>query len=536
MKKRILALFVALVLAMTGVCATLPVSAAEPANDDAAVAAGYVCKIVSANGSVTYYKYYSPLDLDAEGANKFVKDADGNWPAKSECAAQSVQEGDVIVLLTDLKLGKNSAYGNPNDDARGKNVQGATCYIRSHSCAITIDGNGKSITSFGGFIASNHDVTVKNLNFTLTGSEGIGHARNKHTLTFENCNFSIFGIRPEDKGDGYFCFNAGKDATLVLKGCAVAMAQNMAPKLPLFFSNQTGSTLILEDTDVNYATFLSGKTPVPFSVSAAVNATADDFSLVMKGASKLTATANVLTAGGTVNVTLMDSSVISATGSISTALSLGKTASRVYVTDDATLDGGTPIAIDEKEGAATVILASSVGVKGFEAPKMVMSSIRTTGDTLGLRFTSTLSKESVAKAMTVGTMIVKKADLANADFVAEALAAAQIKFAGIEAKDGKTTDADGNVIFSTALTKLPSNSEAFAARSLAIYEAGGTATVTAYSAFDVEEHSCSIESLAKEIKADTRPAQSGGYRFEVTGGAFSRYTKEQYEKIVALVK
>lgn len=257
MKKtlRIFSLMLAMLMTLTAFVGVLPAYAVEePTNDAEAINAGYACKIVDANGNlVKYYKYFTPIDIVGTQSAYKSENPSSKDAMKALSAVQSVTNGQEIVLLKDVTMKVDSTYGNPNTDAIGKNVQGSSCYIRTNSAGFTVNGNGKTLTSQGGFIATSYDLTVKNLNFVLNGTECFGHARAGHTLTFEHCDFTIAGVRPADKKDGYFVFNGSASGKMVLSDCTVSIQKGIVPELPLFFSGQANTSLTLHNVTADYS-------------------------------------------------------------------------------------------------------------------------------------------------------------------------------------------------------------------------------------------------------------------------------------------
>ena len=298
MKKtaRISALLLAILLTVVSFAGAFSAIAEKPTTDAVALSQGYTCKIVSADGTqTTYYKYFSPVDAVVDGDAKksaFAFEGVSKANFKSLCAVQSVANGDTIVLLKDVELVPDTTYSNPNSDSEGKNVQGKNPYVRSQSAAFTIDGAGHSYTSAGGFIASNYDLTVKNLTFVLTGLAGnnayenIGHARNGHTLSFENCSFSI-GVQREN--DGYFVFNAGASASMVLTNCTIELQKGVNPVVPLFYSNQKNSKLILNNVTADYSTYYAtaDATEATAATVGAILANGSNMSVLLSGSTKL---------------------------------------------------------------------------------------------------------------------------------------------------------------------------------------------------------------------------------------------------------
>ena len=296
-----LTLAMALVFCLSAFVSTLPVLASAPTNDTEAQAQSYACKIVKADNSVVYYQYFSPMDA-VGSTSAFATVGSTQSAIDAVCATANLAEGDTVVLLKDITLVPvASGYGNR------KNVQAASGYIRTNSISFTIDGNQHSYSAPAGFIAYQGNLTVKNLIYTMTGSEGIGHARNGHTLTFEDCSLTIAGVRPESKGDGYFAFNTGV-GTIDLKNTTVSLAKGIVPELPLFHSKYASSNLKLHNVTADYSKVYTGSenegwtegaTTVPLLV-----ATQAGMSITMSGNTALTSATKgfLLASGGSVEM------------------------------------------------------------------------------------------------------------------------------------------------------------------------------------------------------------------------------------------
>ena len=298
MKKtiRITALLLAMLMNLTALVCSFSAETAALTADEKAVNQGYACKIVSADGTqTTYYKYFSPVDVVIDGGVKksaFAFEGVSKANIKAMSAVQSVASGETIVLLKDIELIPDTTYSNPNSASEGKNVQGKNPYIRSQGAAFTIDGQGHSYTSAGGFIANSNDLTVKNLNFVLTGLAGnnayenIGHARSGHTLSFENCNFSI-GVQRE--GDGYFVFNSGSSANMVLTDCKIELQKGTTPVVPLFYSNQANSHLTLNNVTADYSKYYAtaDATEATSATVGTITSTNTGMEVILKGTTNL---------------------------------------------------------------------------------------------------------------------------------------------------------------------------------------------------------------------------------------------------------
>lgn len=297
---RTFSLVLALILCMSALISTLPVQAAAPTTDAEAIRQSYACKIVKADNSVVYYKYFSPMD-QVGSTSAFATEGSSQSAIDALCATANVADGDTIYLLDDITLVKvSSGYGNR------KNVQAGYCYIRTDSDAsFTIDGNSHHYSAPAGFIAHKGSLTVKNLTYTLTGSEGIGHARNGHTLAFENCTLTIAGVRPADKKDGYFAFNTGV-GTIDLRDTTITLAKGIVPELPLFHSNQTNSSLKLHNVVADYSKAYTGSEAEGWTEQATtvplISATQSGMSVLMSGNTQLTSATKgiVLASGGSV--------------------------------------------------------------------------------------------------------------------------------------------------------------------------------------------------------------------------------------------
>ncbi|MBQ8441506.1 MAG: hypothetical protein IJX19_12650, partial [Clostridia bacterium] len=269
MKKtlRMTALFLAMLMTLTAFVGVLPAYAVEPTNDAEAINAGYACKIVDANGNlVKYYKYFSPMDAvkvdenTTQSAYDYEKANNANvndiTTFNPYAAVQNVKNGETIVFLDSITLttlstldfgtnsGKNNGY-NTNVNAKGGYI------ISNGSKAFTIDGNGFSYNSLAGFIASNADVTVKNLKINMNGTESVGHARNGHTLTFDHCDITIGGVRAVGTNNAYFEFNT-KTGIIDIRNTSISVADAITPVVPLFMSKTDNNTLKLHNVEATY--------------------------------------------------------------------------------------------------------------------------------------------------------------------------------------------------------------------------------------------------------------------------------------------
>lgn len=178
------------------------------------------------------------------------------------------------------------------------------------------------------------------------------------------------------------------------------------------------------------------------------------------------------------------------------------------------------------------------------------AQVRMTAGSTGLRFISTITADKVAAAkalagdkgsVSFGTVIAPLDYVLRADaFTMAALdgaltdVAAGKRYVDIEAVDGLTEDAEGNVKIRAALTniKAANLTRAFAAVSyVKVVDATGNATYY-YSEFDAVENVRAIRQVAEAALADTKETQEGAYIYAIldeegTVVAYSRYSESE---------
>lgn len=178
------------------------------------------------------------------------------------------------------------------------------------------------------------------------------------------------------------------------------------------------------------------------------------------------------------------------------------------------------------------------------------AQVRMTAGSTGLRFISTITADKVAAAkalagdkgsVSFGTVIAPLDYVLRADaFTMAALdgaltdVAAGKRYVDIEAVDGLTEDAEGNVKIRAALTniKAANLTRAFAAVSyVKVVDATGNATYY-YSEFDAVENVRAIRQVAEAALADTKETQEGAYIYAILGEegtvvAYSRYSESE---------
>ncbi|MBQ9112716.1 MAG: hypothetical protein IJY08_03955 [Clostridia bacterium] len=511
----------------------------------------------------------APPESDVPADGKLCR-IGNTYYASLEDAIKAAAENDTIVLEANAKVAN-------------------TLEITKN---VIIEGNGKTITSNGadGFVKLTAALTVNNAIVTTDNAIGDHRAMFVFVGSAGKVVMSDVTIALTNAGCKGNCavfsdenVKPGVPFDIALHNVTID-TQTSAPNARFLAGNAGGALTLTGNTSIK----MNGNTIINVSaVDEAFNVTMEDNALIEtnNGNQVIYTHANVADASGKFigtakpfNLTMSDNAKIVQTKSGKNAIGLNNSqrpvsvaniilndnsviqapgiAIRVYtatanitVYENADIAGETSdVAVGGVEGGKTM-LPESVNIVTFGSETLKMDvgtlyapvmadkpTMRINGTSYGLRFTSSFQKErsTVIKAA-FGTLITKADTVANTEFSAAALTAANAKFIDIKAVDGIDSGVSGSFNAALVDVKEANHNTVFAARSYSEYtfvnDTHKNVKVTCYS--DVCTGTYADAALAQ--LADIKDASETGYTndvdaYPVLDAATGKYTWTEGKK------
>lgn len=424
-------------------------------------------------------------------------------------AFAAAKDGDTIVLLKDIDV---TTAGS-----------GGRIQCTANNMRITLDGNGKTITSVADAALA---ILGMNLNVTI------------RDLTIQSNDTTSYGCTLQ--------VNSG--TTITLDGCKLYSNKN----------NMVGSVII----QANGKLILDGDTLIQVAGGSAIrfngaSAQADVYRATVQADTAV----NTNAASAVLNVfdgamILQKNTLIQGTSGM-TARFFGGTVKTESATNAAIVaanqnfsitvfggafEGGSAV-LQNANGDFEIAYPDGTSKLTLRSPSIALckgASIRLQENSCGIRFTSVIEKSAIERLEQLksngsvsdygfGTLIAKKEALSGIDFTAEALSAAGKgtgDFADIPAKNGIEVDTDtGNVTVNAALVNIQVkhyNTE-LAAVSYIEYRFEDGTTVRVYADYIADDHVRTVKQIAYEALSDVSETEQTEYPNLVT----SYYVKEK---------